>query len=355
MTRFLFVGDVAFSRESKSPWLGQEVQEILQSGLTIANVECVLIDEPHEGDSLVLEASPETASWLSDAGVAVASLANNHIMDRGVEGLESTRKLLEARGIETMGAGLNEAQALAPLVLEHQGLKLGLVGRMDPRSFEQTDCLALGDRPGAAVLDLEETLETGRRLRSDGCDFTVCAVHWGIQSVPFLPSWLIPQMDRLMEVFDVVAGSHAHILQPINRRGGSVGLCGQGNFYFAPLQVGKTLHYDGRRLDRYSAIFQVDWSPDGAEVTVHPTRQELHGGPVRLLGGIAAGAVRRALTWAPARSSLAFQVGWRLKDVGFLLKAIFLGLPKAICAPRRYVRLEVISRLIRAVIRPTSR
>ena len=67
------------------------------------------------------------ASVFSDCGVNVASLASNHAMDWGEEALVDTIEVLNARGIQTVGAGANLAEARRPVVLECKGIKIAFL------------------------------------------------------------------------------------------------------------------------------------------------------------------------------------------------------------------------------------
>jgi poly-gamma-glutamate synthesis protein (capsule biosynthesis protein) len=57
---------------------------------------------------------------------SVMTLANNHIMDYGEQGLVSTMELLSANSIGFLGAGKDLNEATRPFILEKGGLKIGL-------------------------------------------------------------------------------------------------------------------------------------------------------------------------------------------------------------------------------------
>jgi poly-gamma-glutamate capsule biosynthesis protein CapA/YwtB (metallophosphatase superfamily) len=68
-------------------------------------------------------AQPESLSALTDAGVRVVSLGNNHILDYGQRGLEETLAALDAIGIAYCGAGRTEADARRPALREVSGMR----------------------------------------------------------------------------------------------------------------------------------------------------------------------------------------------------------------------------------------
>ena len=75
--------------------------------LNITDLECPLTESeaarskigPHQ------KAHPRCIEILKHAGIGLAAMANNHIMDYGAEGAEETIELCRSVGIETVGLG----------------------------------------------------------------------------------------------------------------------------------------------------------------------------------------------------------------------------------------------------------
>ncbi len=67
--------------------------------ITIANLESPLTNQgiPHPTKSVVFRGSPEDVVALTYAGIDVVTIANNHIIDYGLEGLQQTQSVLEVR------------------------------------------------------------------------------------------------------------------------------------------------------------------------------------------------------------------------------------------------------------------
>lgn len=312
------VGDIAFSHDSTEAWIDEEVRARLSTGLSVGNLECVLVDEPYSGDGLVVNGHPRAAGYLHAANIRVVSLANNHIRDLDEAGITSTQRALDAAGIAYFGAGLTEAEALKPLIVEEQGVRMGFIGRQDPISHPPPgNIYAEGDQAGPARFVLSEALETGRALRDQGCEVTVCFLHWGVQKVPFLPDWLIEATRDLLEVFDVVAGSHAHTLYPSWREPNAVALTGLGNFYFAPLMWQGELLYSKPALDRYAVIASMELGAQGvSRVELAPTHQGIGAHyTVGLLSGLSRSLGLFFLQRLPPRSTLLFRFAWRVHEV----------------------------------------
>ena len=90
--------------------------------------------------------------------------ANNHALDYSEQGLLDTLDHLKAGGIQLTGAGRNVEEARRPVILSHQGVKIGIIGFTDhPAEFAATN-----NRPGVAYADL---VRTHSRALTDVCTF----------------------------------------------------------------------------------------------------------------------------------------------------------------------------------------
>lgn len=129
--------------------------------------------------------SPANVPRLSAVGIDCCVLANDHVLDWGHSGLRDTLSTLHDAGIRTAGAGLSEAEAAAPAVIDVPGGSRLLIfgfalksGRV-PRAWR-----AATARAGVNwVRDLSErSLEAIRRqisrYRQEGC-LVVASIHWG--------------------------------------------------------------------------------------------------------------------------------------------------------------------------------
>jgi poly-gamma-glutamate capsule biosynthesis protein CapA/YwtB (metallophosphatase superfamily) len=164
--------------------------------------------------------SPERLALLRQAGISSVGLANNHAGDAGREGIIDALKALKDTGLPAFGIGDNPLAAVAPWRVECRGARL---------AFFAISCVdAMTAEPNAAGVaslpqhesDLEEAMA---QVKSDGYTIIVLA-HWGREYAHFPDDeqrrwarWLI---DRGA---DLVAGSHPHVIQPLDAwRGRSI-------------------------------------------------------------------------------------------------------------------------------------
>eukprot|EP00978_Attheya_sp_CCMP212_P008886 scaffold20931_cov41-Attheya_sp.AAC.1 len=82
----------------------------------IVNLETALTTNdtpaPHKG--INYRAHPKNVRTLTEAGVTIATLANNHVLDWMEDGLLETLQTIENDGILYAGAGKNEIEATRP-------------------------------------------------------------------------------------------------------------------------------------------------------------------------------------------------------------------------------------------------
>ena len=79
---------------------------LASADVAITNLETILFDElPKAGGAPPLAATRAAAETLRALGINLVSRANNHAADYGAEGLENTARVLDAVGIQHVGAG----------------------------------------------------------------------------------------------------------------------------------------------------------------------------------------------------------------------------------------------------------
>ena len=124
-----FTGDIGFDRYMAGRWtdpdlLSKQVLDFLRdSDHVVANVEGALYEgEDTQGRVAFFHTmNPEATCVLEAIKSDVWNISNNHIMDAGLDGLVSTRKIASEMGCRTIGAGVNEREASEPVYFEEAG------------------------------------------------------------------------------------------------------------------------------------------------------------------------------------------------------------------------------------------
>lgn len=100
-----------------------------ESDLTIGNLETPVAGKKlrYSYERLRFNAPDEFALAIKDAGVGLVSLANNHILDRGVKGLNRTLETLSRIGLDSVGAYATQADSERIFVRNLKGVKIAFV------------------------------------------------------------------------------------------------------------------------------------------------------------------------------------------------------------------------------------
>jgi poly-gamma-glutamate capsule biosynthesis protein CapA/YwtB (metallophosphatase superfamily) len=151
---------------------------------------------------------PKVASSLLRAGINVVTLANNHLVDCGRQGVLETLEALAVAGVTPLGAAANEQGAHEPVIREAGGLRIGLLGY-----YWNRRCAATANLPGSAMGVFEE-LETDIRTLRSQVDRVVVTFHWGR---PYKPEPSPRARAKALFAIDsgahAVIGHHPHIIQ----------------------------------------------------------------------------------------------------------------------------------------------
>ena len=208
-----FVGDIMLARRYENPGgviptLGVEAifaptKPFLgdAADITIANLECPLTTywEHHPTKSIYFKGSPANIAGLTYAGIDIVTLANNHILDYMLPGMQETQSLLEENDILFMGAGANSYEAYLPVFYSKSGVNFAFLAASDRTgqyNNEQPYLNAGYNKPGFANLEpyyiKKQIDEVKKYLRSGGDGM---AYRNGIFSIPgrkmryLLPVW----------------------------------------------------------------------------------------------------------------------------------------------------------------------
>ncbi len=179
--RMTFVGDIMLDREPGKAMLAgrdpfADVAGLLEgSDFTVGNLECVVADSGTRLDKhFTFRADPRTIPLLAHYFDAV-SLANNHTGDFGHAALIETMYRLRRANLPFFGAGLNDAEAHTPWVVEKNGVKIAVLGYNEfrPLAFEAGPKI-----PGCAWSHDEKAVADIRAIRPK-VDVVMTFMHWG--------------------------------------------------------------------------------------------------------------------------------------------------------------------------------
>jgi hypothetical protein len=140
----------------------QKIAPLLEEyDLVFANLETPItsIVDPAENKPYIFRLLPDYAQSLAGIRLDVVSLANNHILDQGVDGMRDTMAHLDDLGIDYCGAGENLSRARQPALVSYASADVCILAYCERPPVE---FYAGPEKPGTAPLDLDMI---GRTLR----------------------------------------------------------------------------------------------------------------------------------------------------------------------------------------------
>jgi poly-gamma-glutamate synthesis protein (capsule biosynthesis protein) len=205
----------------------------------IVNLETAVTtsDTPWPGKGIHYRMNPAHVDVLQAGGIQVCALANNHVLDWGVDGLRETLAVLQRAGIACAGAGADLQQAQQPAIRPLPGGgRLLLFAWCTHDSGVPREWAATSERAGVALLPaLDETQLSHMLAQIDAQrragDRVVVSLHWGDNWVHALPAAHRVFARRLVDsgAVDVVHGHSSHHPLPLERHAGKLILYGCGD------------------------------------------------------------------------------------------------------------------------------
>lgn len=249
-----FAGDILFDPNYSV------MAKLLQNGGDIGNgIEPELIGEMQSADIMMLNnefaysdrgaptpekqftfrARPNSVSYLTELGVDIVSLANNHAYDYGEQALLDSMQILREEGIPYVGAGVNIEEASAPVYFIINDMKIAFISATQIERLDNPDTKgATETSPGVfRCFNGERLLQTVEAAKEES-DFVIVYVHWGTENQEETDWAQNKQAPELVQAgADLIIGDHPHILQKIDIIDGVPVIYSLGNFWFNSKQL----------------------------------------------------------------------------------------------------------------------
>ncbi len=235
----VFTGDIGFDRYMDKKWeddnfISKEVLEFLHSGdHVIANVEGPLVDLENNSETrgtaqLLHTMNPSAIKVLNDIGADIWNICNNHIMDAGQEGLNSTLSYADKNNCLTIGAGRNISEASNPVIISEAG-GIGLFGVGYQRA-----CRPAKENEGGCLSwsDLETIQQTIDKIK-EKCRWCVIVAHAGEEFTSLPMPYTRERYLKYLEMgADIIVAHHPHVPMNYELVGEKAIFYSLGNFIF---------------------------------------------------------------------------------------------------------------------------
>lgn len=233
------VAEVANPLADAAPWLRT-------ADLTLGNLESVIVADgtprtapPGEPQPIILNAPVTAVSHLTAAGFDLLSLANNHSLDYGPDGLAETAVRLQQADITPLGVGANADAAYQPVFRQVNEVRLAFLafnGVPEPVIGERLSVNGEGWQRAEWDAARATAAVSAAREQADG---VIVSLHWGYEYQLRADPWQETAAYALLAAgADLVLGHHPHVAQPVvvNAQSGQLVAYSLGNFLFDQTQ-----------------------------------------------------------------------------------------------------------------------
>jgi poly-gamma-glutamate synthesis protein (capsule biosynthesis protein) len=261
-----------FDNEDFVSVLGEIKSVIDKTDYSIINFECPICDgeeSPIEKCGSNLNCSVKGMKAIKWIGFSCVTLANNHFLDYGVDGVKTTLDVFKKNKIDTVGGGMDINEASRILYKDIGDEKLAVINCCEHEFSIATDKTA-GSNPLNPIQQfyaIQEARQTS--------NYVIVIVHGGNEYYQ-LPS---PRMKELYRFFidagaDAVINHHQHCYSGYEFYKGKPIVYGLGNFCFDEKN-------DLGRIWNEGYMAQIDFENNYVNLTVIPYIQCLNEPKVR--------------------------------------------------------------------------
>jgi len=209
-----------------------KIDFILKSAdITFVNLETSLAENCRVVGTYSFIGDPIFADSLSNAGIDVVSIANNHIFDAGEKGFLDTINNLEKRNIRYIGGGRNLKDARTAVIFNVKGTKIAFLGYTQVCNHNFTS-VANDDQPGILPFSLPLIIEDIKIAKKEN-DLVCVSIHWGIENTQKIHPKAVKYAHRIIDAgADIIIGHHPHVPQGIEIYKNRPIFYSLGNFIF---------------------------------------------------------------------------------------------------------------------------
>lgn len=253
-TKITFTGDVSPTRflkriadQNGHGVFYNDVKKIWQdSDISIINLESVVVEDeqsvenyPELSDregAILLDTTKADIKAISDSGINLVGFANNHSRDFGIKGMIDTMQAIDETGMNRVGVGYNQNEAILPHTQEINGINYTITAINDRSS---KSVASGGNIPRIFSTSHIYTDYELQRIFNSG-DFNIVYIHWGTE-YSLHPDKEIQELGRkyIDMGADLVIGSHQHVILPVEKYNGGLIAYGMGNLVFDQM-LGRT-------------------------------------------------------------------------------------------------------------------
>lgn len=238
-TSLVFTGDIGFDRYMYGKWdnenlISDEILDFFHSAdHVVVNVEGPVANAEQNTtqsgvQQLLHTIDPAALKVLDKINADIWNICNNHIMDAGEYGIKSTLDYADAKGVKTIGAGMNIQHAMKPVILNEAG-GIGLFGVGYQRACRKADENKAGCYSWSDLDAIQNSINEIKKT----CRWCIVVAHAGEEFTPLPSPYTRERYHKYLEMgADIVIAHHPHVPMNYETVGDKIIFYSLGNFIF---------------------------------------------------------------------------------------------------------------------------
>lgn len=197
-------------------------QYVENADITLASLETNFVDGEKYSGRLKYNAPLTLLGAIKDLGIDIINTANNHSLDYGFKGIESTINKIQEAGLENVGTYKTEEESTQILIKDIKGIKIAFLAYTYGITSDEKN---LQEAPYALnLIQKEKIIADIQKSKEQGAEFTFVLMHWGDVDSSVQNNEQKELADFLFENgADFILGTHPASIQPMEIRENSKG------------------------------------------------------------------------------------------------------------------------------------
>jgi len=205
------------------------------SDIAFCNLEAPLIPSEKFDSDYHFAGTLAFADFIKRSGFDIVSIANNHILEEGIEGFNSTIKQLDKSKIKYIGKYDDESSNIEIITIKEK--RIGFV------AFNAVDLEKINNPKLFAEFSEKSVFKALDNLNELNVDYKIFSFHWGNEYINIPSRNQIEFAHKLIDSgVNIIVGHHSHVIQPIEEYNKGLIIYSLGNCLFDSTHSVNTKH-----------------------------------------------------------------------------------------------------------------
>ena len=240
-----------------SHMFGNVSDYISDADIVMGTMETGIVDDKYNNK----RAPKEFAQAVKNSGVNLVSIAHNHSLDNGVDGLKETKDNLEKVGFDVVGDKLEDANAI-----QFKEVKNTKIAFLTYTCLMDNEMLKTKDELNCINMYSEKQATSDIKYAKDnGADYICVLIHWG-DAITEKVNEEQKQIANLLvdNGVDMILGSHPSVVQDMEVRQNK-----EGKNVFIAYSIGTYISTLSTEETRTELVLNIELRRSGKDGTVY--------------------------------------------------------------------------------------